>query len=181
MNDGESMKKITKMLFVFVVIAILAIAGCTEKTNAAASSSANKTSNVSLSNISDIIPQYAKLAAKATVTPVNTPTQNKNKNETIKSKGAINVRVYDLEKNDYLVEIVCIQKTNKSWGNISRYEVSDPTGNYIFQSWSRITIYFEDKIHALLIKKGTAELTLGEPTIIEVRQNCSQELLESAR
>lgn len=168
-----------KFLLTIAIIAILAVAGCTEKTNAIASNNSNKTGNVSLTNISDIIPQYAELAAKATATPTSTPAQNRNK--TIKSKSAVNIRVYDLEKNDYLVEIVCVQKTNKSWGNISRYEASDPAGSYIFQSWSRITIYFEDKIHALLIKKGTVDLTLGEPTIIEVRQNCSQELLESAQ
>ncbi len=166
-----------KIVLILVVIVLTIITGCVDKkVNEGISS--NNTSNESLNNISEMILPYSNITEKEKVVPVKALMQNKTKTERIKN--IVNVQIMDFsQEKDQPVTLICLQNVNKSWGNISNYNVNNMYGSQVIQSWSSFVVSFEDMIHVVRIPNTGIRLSINEPTIFEVRQNCSQELIES--
>lgn len=168
------MKNKIKVFFaIAIIISILAATGCISDKR---TDNVKKNKSINISKI--FIESKNNITEKDTV-PKETPVQNK----PIKKKKFASVKIIDMSREEnYPTVLICLQGTNKSWGNISPGNINDNAndgGNHLWQPSSSAAINFEDGIHTVYIEDLGITLPNNEIVIIEKRINCGQELLES--
>lgn len=169
----------TKIILLAIVTAVILItAGCVgKKTN-------DTKSNITI-NGSDLIDEAfghpLNYAPNITATPKMTATPVKALSKNTHNYSV--VQVYDFKEKQYPVVLLCLQNVNKSWGNSSLGNVNDNANDptHIFQPSSSQVIKFDDNIHMFYIEDIGITLPHNKAVIIEVRQNCEKELIESVQ